>query len=384
MMSFILAVSMLLQITPAQAERLRWVPNPRVSNGTWLADPSHHLASATVDSLNSLISTLSRETGAEIAVVAIDSTSGFEPFDVALALHRMWGVGQKGRDNGIVVLWVPTQRAVHISVGYGLEGVLPDSKVGRVRDQKIFPMFRRGEFDAGMLAGITELATIAREEKNARGSTMSTTSPAPNAPGMTTPSPNAPAMVERDPGASVGRRKGIIVGGVGALALALAGGAAGVSRYRRRRPRNCPNGHGPMVRLDETADDAKLDAGQRLEERLESVDYDVWICPTCNYVLTIPHRAWFTRYSECRSCRRRTLETTTRTLVPATTMSTGMQEVNERCRNCGWTRSYTRIIPRIQTSSGSSGSSFSGGGGGGGGSSFGGGSAGGGGAGGRY
>src|SRR5678809_146723 len=154
MTTLLLAATLLLQITPAQAERLRWVPNPRVTNGAWVADPSHHLAPATVDSLNSLLSRLSRETGTEITVVAIDSTSGFEPFDVALALHRMWGVGQKGRDNGIVVLWVPTQRAVQVSVGYGLEGVLPDSRIGRIRDQTIFPAFRRKEFDARMLAGV--------------------------------------------------------------------------------------------------------------------------------------------------------------------------------------------------------------------------------------
>src|SRR3954462_4459159 len=113
-MTLLLAVLALLQITPAQAERLRWVPNPRVTNGGWVADPSHHLKPATVASLNSLISTLSRETGSEIAVVAIDSTSGFEPFDVALALHRRWGLGQKGRDNGILLPWVPTQRAVQV------------------------------------------------------------------------------------------------------------------------------------------------------------------------------------------------------------------------------------------------------------------------------
>src|SRR5262245_53529040 len=95
----LMAVVAALQITPAQAERLKWVPNPRVANATWVSDPSRHLSAQTVDSLNSLISALSRETGTEIAVVAIDSTSGFEPFDVALALHRMWGVGQRGRDN---------------------------------------------------------------------------------------------------------------------------------------------------------------------------------------------------------------------------------------------------------------------------------------------
>lgn len=369
MTTLLLAVLAFLQITPAQAERLRWVPNPRVANGTWVADPSHHLAPATVDSLNALISMLNRETGAEIAVVAIDSTSGFEPFDVALALHRMWGVGQKGRDNGILVLWVPTQRAVQISVGYGLEGAIPDARAGRVRDQVIFPAFKRGDFDAGMLAGVEALAAAAREETDARGSTMSTANPPPEG-----------RVVEREPDTSLGRVLGVIGGG-----LAAVGGLAGLVAYRRRRPRKCPRGHGPMVRLDERADDAYLDPGQRLEERFESVDYDVWVCQTCNHALTIPHRAWFSSYSECPSCKRRTLETDTRTLMSATTMSEGQQEVAERCHNCGWTRTYTRVIPRITTSSGSSSSSSSfSGGGGGGGSSFGGGSAGGGGAGGHY
>ena len=372
MTTLLLAVLALLQITPAQAERLRWIPNPRTTTGSWVADPSHHLKPVTVDSLNSLISTLSRETGTEIAVVAVDSTSGFEPFDVALALHRMWRVGQQGRDNGIVVLWVPTQRAVHISVGYGLEGVLPDSRAGRVRDQTIFPAFKRGDFDAGMLAGVEQIATIAREEKDARGSTMSTTNPPPN----------AQRAVEAEGGRSVSaRKKGLIVGGSIGGGLALLGGAAGAARYRRRRPRKCPRGHGRMVRLDETTDDAHLDAGQQLEERLESVDYDVWVCPVCQYSLTIPHKAWFSRYSTCKSCKRRTLETNTLTLIAATTSHEGSQQVTERCRNCSWTRTYTRVIPRISQSSGGSGGSS---GGGGGGSSFGGGSAGGGGAGGRY
>jgi uncharacterized protein len=373
MTTFLLALLALTQITPAQAERLRWIRNPRTTTGSWVADPSHHLKPATVDSLNALISALSRETGAEIAVVAVDSTSGFEPFDVALALQRMWGVGQKGRDNGILVLWVPTQRAVQISVGYGLEGVLPDARAGRVRDQTIFPAFKRGEFDAGMLAGVDAIATIVREEKDARGSTMSTTNPPPN----------GRRAVERETGPSVGQRKGVIVGGAIGGGVALLGAAAGVARYRRRRPRRCPRGHGLMVRLDETADDAHLDRGQQLEEKLESVDYDVWVCPTCQYALTLPHRAWFSRYSTCKSCKRRTLETDTLTLIPATTSHSGSQQVTERCRNCGWTRTYTRVIPRISQSSGSSGSS-GGSSGGGGGSSFGGGSAGGGGAGGRY
>jgi uncharacterized membrane protein YgcG len=124
----------------------------------------------------------------------------------------------QARDNGIVVLWVPTRRAVQVSVGYGLEGVLPDSRVGRIRDQTIFPAFRRKEFDAGMLAGVEAISAAAREEKNARGSTMSTANPPPN----------GRSLVEREPGRAEGRRTGIVFGAMGGL-LALAGGVPSAS-----------------------------------------------------------------------------------------------------------------------------------------------------------
>jgi uncharacterized protein len=143
------ALALLLQATPAQVERIRWVANPRTANGTWVADPSHHLRDSTIALLNAEIGALERLSGAEIAVVVVDSTAGLEPFDFALAIHRGWGVGKTGRDNGVVLLWVPTQRAVQISVGYGLEGAVPDRRAGRIRDEEIFPAFRRGEFDAG-------------------------------------------------------------------------------------------------------------------------------------------------------------------------------------------------------------------------------------------
>src|SRR5688500_11555195 len=289
MLTLIVAAVSLFQLTPAQAERLRWVPNPRAANRTWVVDPSRHLEPATVDSLNAIAGALSRETGHEIAVAAIDSTSGFEPFDVALALHRMWGVGQRGRDNGMLVLGVATQRGVHVSVGHGLEGVLTDARAGRIADELIVPAFRRGDVDAGMLAGVAALAAAARGEADARGSTMSTANPSPNAQGR---------AVERD-GDGDGRRTGLILGGIGGGLALLGGGAAATLRYRRRRPRKCPRGHGNMIRLDETVDDEHLDRGERVEETLKSVDYDIWICPTCDYARKVSYRAWFSSYSKC-------------------------------------------------------------------------------------
>ncbi len=361
------ALALLLQATPAQVERIRWVANPRTANGTWVADPSHHLRDSTIALLNAEIGALERQTGAEITVVVVDSTAGLEPFDFALAIHRGWGVGKTGRDNGVVLLWVPTQRAVQISVGYGLEGAIPDRRAGRIRDEEIFPAFRRGEFDAGVLAGVRALATAAHADSG--GTRQGFT------PRMQQGGGEGAEREERGTGAL-----GWIASAV-ALVGAGIGGTLGFRRWRRRRPRDCPNGHGKMRLLDERADDVKLDEASRLEEQLHSVDWDVWVCDSCGETLRIPYKKLISSYSSCPKCRRRTLKSTTKTLVAATTSHGGRQRVTSTCRNCDYTATTERATPRLSSSSSSSGRSS---GGGGGGSSFGGGSAGGGGAGGRY
>lgn len=352
-----LLAAALLQVTEAQRGRVAWVPNPRVTNGTWVADPANHLGAAAVATLNSEIAALEAATGAEIAVVVVDSTSGLDPFDFALALHRVWGVGKRGVNNGVLLLWVPTQRAVWISVGQGLEGVIPDRLAGRIRDEDIFPAFRNEDFDGGMIAGVRALAAAARGEARAE------------------------PVVQDDGGVSPLE----VVGGVGGGAAALLGTGIGYRRYRRRKPRLCPNGHGRMRLLDESADDEHLDGGERLEENYKSVDYDVWLCDTCGHTQEIAYKSWFSKYRDCPECRRRTLKVSEKTLRSATTTSTGLKRVNRSCGNCGFKDSKEVAIPRVTSSSSSgSGGSSSGGGGGGGGSSFGGGSSGGGGAGGRY
>lgn len=358
-----LFVALSLQATPAQAQRVRWVPNPRTANGGWVADPSHHLAPATVATLNQEIGALERETSAEIVVVVVDSTPGLTPFDFALALHRLWGVGKSGKDNGLVFLWVPAQRAIFVSVGTGLEGVLPDRRTGRIRDEQILPAFRRGAFDEGVLAGVRALATATREETNPRQGITQRLQGADGGSG------GAGSTIAAVLGGLVA-----VIGGTLAVILGLRG-------FRRRRRRACPKCGAAMARLDEKADDAYLDKGEQAEENVHSVDYDVWRCPQCQETLKFPFKRWFTSYAACPSCKRLTVRSTSRTITPATTRHEGLRHVTRICKNCGWADENDVVIPRVTPSS--SGSSSSGGGGGGG-SSFGGGSAGGGGAGGTY
>ena len=129
-----------------------------------------------------------------------------------------------------------------------------------------------------------------------------------------------------------------------------------------------------MTRLEETEDDVHLAVGQQAEERVGSVDYDVWKCGECSNQFTLRYPKWITGYSSCPQCHHQTKSSTETVIEPATTSSSGSACVVEECAFCSFRHEYTKELPRIERSSSSGGSSSSGS------SSFGGGSSGGGGA----
>jgi uncharacterized membrane protein YgcG len=147
-------------------------------------------------------------------------------------------------------------------------------------------------------------------------------------------------------------------GGAGLLGIVFAG-----REVMRRRPRSCKQCKVPMRRLGEELDDQHLKDGEKAEERLGSVDYDIWSCAQCGSVLKTRWGAIFTSYSKCGSCSWKTMKSTSRTITAATTSSTGLAEVTESCQHCSHHRTYTRVIPRVQQSSSSSSGGRSGGGG---------------------
>ena len=127
-----------------------------------------------------------------------------------------------------------------------------------------------------------------------------------------------------------------------------------------------------MARVGEADDDALLEKGQQAEERIGSVDYDVWKCGGCGHHFTLRHPKWITRYERCPQCHHRTKSSTEKVIDAASTTSSGSARVVEQCAFCTFLREYTKVIPRIEASASSSSgvaSSFGGGGSGGGGAS---------------
>jgi uncharacterized protein len=329
------------------AEPIASIPNPRVTDGTWVADVPGALRAETVARLNQSISESEKTHGIEMAVVVVRSLDGLSIEEFAEQLFNQWGIGKKNRDNGLLFLWSTGDRKVRVEVGYGLEGVLPDSKAGAILDNYVIPRFKAGELDEGVIAGVDAVLSAARDEPVVL-------------PAMGTESYEESNWLSLLPW-------------LGAIPVGW-GGIAGFRKWRRYRRRNCPQCQTRMAVLSDSDDDALLEKGQLAEERIGSVDYDVWKCPSCSHHFTLRYAKWLSSYAKCPQCSNRTKSSVENVIRAATTSSSGSARVVEKCAFCSFAREYTKTLPRITQSSssssgGSSGSSFGGGSSGGGGAS---------------
>ena len=373
-----LSVLLALLLVPSQSDssRLTWVPNPRTTYGGWVSDPAGHLRAQSKARIDSIIAALERSTTVEIAVVVADSLDGLDAQTAALLLHRRWGVGKSGRNNGIVFLWSPALRKTHVSIGYGLEGRITDGRAGRIQDEITLPHFRRAAFDEGVVRTVEAIAAISRNETY-----HVPVGPATSAGGGEW-TPNLWLVFAA-----------IVAFVLGGYAVAKSSAPHKLDLWLtalilgRLRAQRCANGHGKMRRVPETAEDAYLSNEELVERRIKSIDFDVWICDQCDHRAVRPYDG-DVDHAACPQCNRRTARKESKVRIAPTFSTDGEAEVQTKCANCGYEDVKTEKLSR-RSASGSSRSWKSGGfsGGGrsfGGGSSFGGGRSGGGGAGRSY
>ncbi len=283
--------------------------------------------------------------GIEMTLVTFQNVAMFgthqelEPFATALFNH--WGVGNAVRNDGVMIIVARYDRRMRIEIGAGYDRSW-NARMQRVIDTGFLPSFRADQYQEGIERGVDE--TI-RELTGAY-------------PGEQGAGPVMRGwswiwrLVQR-----VGEWIAVVA------LVPVAGFALWLRRWIRNRPRPCRSCGTLMIRAGEDADDAHLDGGQRLEEFLQSVDYDVWHCPGCGDMRINRYSSWFSSYGACRDCGYKTLESHSTVLTPATKTSTGRKRIDYECRHCGASHSETRTIPKISdsNSSGSGRSSFGGG-----------------------
>ncbi len=291
-------------------------------------------------SLEELVQSVEQQTTAEIAVVTVPSLDGQTVDAYAHELFNDWGIGQKDVNNGVLLLVAPNERRMRIEVGYGLEPLLTDSLCGEIRDQDIVPRFKNNDYAGGIIAGHAALgrdparrsrpppAAIqtparswpARKRHNALWANGAVGVAALGLFALGNSHRAAPPLfhdrvLDRDGRRrscssaiaayltfqAPGRQQPIAWFG-GATFASFAAWCLNLVRYRRYGPHGCSKCGTQLELLSEQDDDPKLSSVQRLEEKIGSVDYDVWICPACLNKDTERYIKNFSGFKDCPEC----------------------------------------------------------------------------------
>ena len=379
---------------------VKGVPNPTDDGSGWVSDPNNYLSLEEKTALNSMIFEIESKSTAQIAIVMLPSIGDEVPKDFAVKLFEYWGIGQAEKGNGLLILTIIDQRRTEFEVGYGLEPILTDALSYRIASQELVPHFKSANYGLGLLAGVERIQQIL----------------------------DNPDVISEiyDEGAGIEYTKNINpvfpILGVYFLVFLFVAYHYGstirkiaknkedfydkfqdlynmkhflymiffplpfilirylfvkkrLSNYRDHQRFSKITGE-ELFKKTEVTEDPFLKKGQLVEEKIHSMDYDVWVTDKGDDILILKYKKLFSKYSKCPKCGYKTYYTAhSKTVKSATRSSTGIREETHKCKNCDYQKVKRITIPILTSNSSSSGSSSSGG------SSFGGGSSGGGGAG---
>jgi len=119
-----------------------------------VVDNAEILGAETKRKLTEQLKAHEAETGNQIAVLTVPALEGESVESYAEQVFNAWKLGQKGKDNGVLLLVAPNERRMRIEVGYGLEGTLTDVAASRIIRNVMTPRFKAGDFEAGIEAGV--------------------------------------------------------------------------------------------------------------------------------------------------------------------------------------------------------------------------------------
>jgi uncharacterized protein len=152
----LLAVLVGFSATAAWAERVEDLPKPT----DYVSDLAHVLSPEAIARLDRLCTQLDHSSAnAQVAVVTINTLDGADMAQFANDLYHRWGIGHKGSDRGVMVIIAVNDHKRRIEVGFGLEGILPDAKVGDI-GRDMVPLLRANDFDGAMTMAVGQVAQV--------------------------------------------------------------------------------------------------------------------------------------------------------------------------------------------------------------------------------
>jgi uncharacterized protein len=150
---------------PSKELDLGAAPHERVTG--YVIDEAGLLDPTTIEALNLLLHQNEERTSNQIVVLTLPTLGGEPIEEVSLRRASALGIGQKDKDNGVLLLVAQLERKVRIEVGYGLEGVLPDALCARIIRNEMVPRFKQADYDGGVREGIQAIVAASRGEYRA-------------------------------------------------------------------------------------------------------------------------------------------------------------------------------------------------------------------------
>lgn len=387
------------------------MPNTRLrSNSIHVSDPDNIIGAAYCDSINRILSSV--RDSADIFVVAVDQVDNADGNEFTNELFNYWGIGDKRKDNGVLLFMTMNPHFLRIETGYGMEGVFTDALCSRIERDAIKPLFLEDRYPEGILEGVKAMALMlgSRNVGVSRFAQIEADKKA-----------EAERKAEQDrqdieEGYGILRTIGKIIlwivvilhslfslymakmhvddykkaknsGAVHAAktendklhaetkALVESSDSAWfvyllfplvfivyipirlIIRKKRRQTRHCPICGKPLRLLSEKEEDKYLKKNEQLEEMNGAIEYDVWYCEECDDVNVEQYRgALFDYYKKCKKCGAHQFhKAETKVVLEPTYYECGEKETVFRCEHCGHEERTRTSIPKKEHSSKGSG-----------------------------
>src|SRR6266566_9242813 len=146
-------------VVPLCATLTALAANPPELTGR-IVDQADIIPAATRSTIEPKLADLEAKSGIQLVVATVGSLEGLEIEPYANELFRSWKLGEKTKNNGVLLLVAPNQRKVRIEVGYGLEGTLTDALAKVIIANAITPRFKAGDFGDGISRGVDDIITV--------------------------------------------------------------------------------------------------------------------------------------------------------------------------------------------------------------------------------
>jgi uncharacterized protein len=374
----------------SQSYSVEDLPNPKLNN-SYLLDLANTIHKDDSIVLDNLLSEIEQKTNTQIAVVILNSIGNEVPKEYAVKLFEKWGIGEKGSDKGLLILFVLDKHRFEFETGYGLEGILPDLVLKKISDTILVPKLKENKITVGVYETLVEIKKILEEESSLSKQDFEIKKKIRLEAAETFAKENESLISDgyewlvwtiaivylilsillifywigtfvevAEADLNLQSRKDKlkkqwykISFWITAIIFAIPMIIVGFILYSMKKDLeeeqiDCPNcKNHTLEKLMRAQAKINKDKAELLEETLENALTTVWKCSNCSFIKKEKKIIKETPNSKCPTCNYYTIKHKfVKVLVPATTTETGSEEWLESCQNCGYTNNLIKNIPK--------------------------------------